>query len=92
LKPIQFYSGLDERMLWRALDEMPQIAKLELIDQGYAFSVDRSKLDWDGFKDLLGLYIRYRGSLKVLEAACPDSEVRSWFLDPARDWYGELKH
>jgi hypothetical protein len=91
LAPISFYSKGDERCLWRGLQHIPFVSDLQFIDAGCSFSVNTAMVDWSGFKDLMAIYIRYRGDLKDLLPICPEGEVREWFLDPQRDWHRQLR-
>lgn len=91
MKPLVFYSRMDERSLTQNLETIPSIKKIDQIDSGLIIMVDAEEMNWDAFKDILSLFIRYNLDLRPLGCLVPDDEVREWFLAPERDWHHRLQ-
>jgi len=90
MKPLTFYSRLDESALTRSLEEIDFVNNIRYIDRGIEFDACKSECDWDGFKDLLSLFLRYDGDIIQLKRLVPDDQVKQWFLSPQRDWHERL--
>lgn len=90
MKPIWFYSHLDERSLFRNLDDIECIVKITHVDEGCIIIVDKTKCDWEEFADILSLFRRYNLDINLLLDIVPNDEVKTWFLGPERAWHSRL--
>ena len=87
MKPIRFYSSLDEQSLLRNLNLIQSIVKFNHIDRGLEIFVDFEKLDWENLKDILSLFIRYKCDINEICKILFDENVKNWFLSSDKDWH-----
>lgn len=90
MKPLRFYSKLDEDSLIRNLENIEFVDSIDFIDSGLNIFVDKCKCDWEGFKDILSLFLRYNLDINLLSELVPDGEVKAWFFAPERDWHNRI--
>jgi len=90
MKPVSYYSKLDELSLVRNLRDIPSVENVIYVDCGMEFEVDKAICDWNQFKDILSLFIRYEVDINQLKTIVPDEEVEAWFLAPERKWHKRL--
>lgn len=90
MKPLRFYSKVDENSLFRNLNLINQVKKVSHINDGIEIIVDRGECDWESFKDVMSLFIRYNVDMKMLKDLAPNEEVHAWFVSPERGWHGRL--
>lgn len=91
MTPLRFYSNLDEKSLLRNLNAIPSLKNITHIDRGLEVTVDTAVCDWDGFKDILSLFLRYKLDINELVPVVVDQQIREWFLSPQRDWHDALR-
>ena len=90
MKPLKFYSNLDENSLIRNLESIKFVEKIIFIDSGLNILIDKNNCDWEGFKDILSLFLRYNVDLSLLGELAPTEEVKTWFFAPQREWHSRI--
>lgn len=80
IEPLEFYSNLDEDMMFRWLKKMKFIKSIEGYKNGIYVTFETRKLSGIELNNLMGLFLRYHFNPKLLEPLIDDSNYE-WYKD-----------